>query len=92
MKPLLIAAMIVLSTPVYSSGFGSNPISQRHAEQAIEAERRFNQNLIRELRETGKIAPKSYTDVYNMREGGYGYDGSHIDNHKQYSNPYRYGY
>lgn len=37
----------------------------------------MNQALQRELRETGRIAPKDYLDVYNMREG-YGYDGGYV--------------
>lgn len=57
---------------------------QRHIE-----EMRMLQGLQRELRDTGKIAPKDQIDIYNLRQG-YGYDGGY--NYQQQPGYYNYGY
>lgn len=92
MKLIIIIALLSSSQAFawgYESKIENNPINSGIIERQINQERNFNQNLMRELRETGKIERKDYTDTYNYRQG-YGYDGGHI----QYQNnrSYDYGY
>lgn len=89
MKLIIIIALLSSSQAWgYESKIENNPINRGVIERQINQERNFNQNLMRELRETGKIAPKDYADVYNYRNN-YGYDGG---SSIQYQNNRRYDY
>ena len=63
-------------------------LNQANAERELRKEYQMQQELMRELRDTGQINYKSPADVYNMREGGYGYDGG-TRGYQPYQ-PYRY--
>jgi len=84
MRVLLILVLILFS----GHGFAEYK-TQRQViiEREMAKEYRMQQELMRELRDTGQIAPKDYIDIYNMQEGGYGYDGG-----PRGYQPYRYRY
>ena len=92
MKTFMAVILISISTSAFASGheYWHTPqyptINQQNYERKLREDYNVNRALQRELRETGKIAPKDYTDVYNMRQG-YGHDGA-----PSYNYNYDYGY
>lgn len=83
MKTIIFILLVSISTATFSSDheYWRKPqyktLTQQNYERELKKDYRMNQALQRELRETGRIAPKDYLDVYNMREG-YGYDGGYV--------------
>lgn len=80
MKTLIFVLLVSLSSLALASGYDlpkNKTLTQQYYERELKKDYRMNQALQRELRETGRIAPKDYLDVYNMREG-YGYDGGYV--------------
>lgn len=90
MKILMAALLFTVSTASFASDHEHwrtpqyPTITQQNYERELRKDYNMNRALQRELRDTGKIAPKDYIDVYNMRQG-YGYDGGPSYN-------YNYGY
>lgn len=90
MKTLIPLILLIISTSTVANGqsnyervFGFPSLGQQQSQREQQKDQRMLNNMKRELRETGRIAPKDNLDIYNMREG-YGYDGGHIDNFRHY--------
>lgn len=96
MKKLLLIIAFAIIVPIPATADNHEywrvpqykPLNQRNAEIQMQREYRMLQGMQRELRETGRIAPKTPADIYNLQEG-YGYDGGTSNYYQPYGG---YGY
>lgn len=80
MKTLILVLLVSVSSLALASGYNlpkNKTLTQQYYERELTKDYRMTQALKQELRDTGRIAPKDYTDVYNMQQG-YRYDGGYI--------------
>jgi hypothetical protein len=80
MRTFLFVLLVALSSMAFAGGYDlpkNKTLTQQHYERELLKDYRMTQALKQELRDTGRIAPKDYTDVYNMQQG-YRYDGGYI--------------